>query len=47
MKKFKKVLIALDQSEQSNNIMNYGKTISRLSNPVKTRAIASYTYPAK
>ncbi|MPZ07201.1 MAG: hypothetical protein GEU26_12445 [Nitrososphaeraceae archaeon] len=28
MKKFKKLLIALDQSEQSENIMNYGKTIA-------------------
>jgi nucleotide-binding universal stress UspA family protein len=28
MKLFKKVLIALDQSEQSNNIMNYGKSIA-------------------
>jgi hypothetical protein len=27
MKKFKKLLIALDQSKQSENIMNYGKTI--------------------
>jgi len=28
MKKFKKLLIALDHSEQSENIMNYGKTIA-------------------
>lgn len=28
MKKFKKMLISLDQSEQSNNIMRYGKTIA-------------------
>jgi nucleotide-binding universal stress UspA family protein len=28
MKKFKKILISLDQSEQSNNIMRYGKTIA-------------------
>jgi nucleotide-binding universal stress UspA family protein len=29
MKKFKKLLIALDQSELSENIMNYGKTLAR------------------